>query len=83
MLRPLRCWTGCSQALTAIQKDFGAKIAENLYNGGKEFTFNTFELRGAAGYLQKGLTIKEISETIHVPEESIELMAQYYERKMK
>ena len=28
-------------------------------------------------------SIKEISETIHVPEDSIELMAQYYERKMK
>ena len=52
------------QELTAIQKGFGAKIAENLYNGGKEFTFNTFELRGASGYLQKGLTIKEISEKV-------------------
>lgn len=30
--------------LTAIQKEFGAEIAEQLYNGGKEFTFNPFEL---------------------------------------
>ena len=34
-------------------------------------------------YCIDGKSIKEISETIHVPEESIELMAQYYERKMK
>lgn len=34
-------------------------------------------------YCIDGKSIKEISETIHVPKESIELMAQYYERKMK
>ena len=28
-------------------------------------------------------SIKEISEIVHVPENTIELMAQYYERKMK
>lgn len=28
-------------------------------------------------------TIKEISETIHVPQNAVELIAQYYEKKMK
>ena len=28
-------------------------------------------------------SIKEISETIHVPQNAVELMAQYYENKMK
>ena len=34
-------------------------------------------------YCIDGKSVKEISETIRVPEDSIELMAQYYERKMK
>ena len=48
--------------LTAIQKEFGAEIAEQFYNGGKEFTFNPFELQGAASFLKQGLTIKETGE---------------------
>ena len=50
------------QELLSIQKDFGLEITEQLYNGGKEFTFNPFELRGAAGFLKQGLTIKETGE---------------------
>ena len=50
------------QELIAIQKDFGAEITEQLYNGGKEFTFNPFELRGAAEFLKQGLSIKETGE---------------------
>ena len=50
------------QELKEIQKDFGAEITGRLYNGGKEFTFNPFELRGAAGFLKQGLSIKETSE---------------------
>lgn len=34
-------------------------------------------------YCIEGKSIKEIAETIHVPENSIELMAQYYDRKKK
>jgi len=46
--------------LVSIQKEFGQEIAERLYNGGKEFTFNPFELRGAAGFLQKGSPMAEV-----------------------
>lgn len=34
-------------------------------------------------YCVEEKSIKEISEIVHVPEDSIEAMAQYYERKMK
>lgn len=50
--------------LLSIQKDFGPEITEQLYNGGKDFTLNPFELRGAAGFLKQGLTIAETSETV-------------------
>ncbi len=50
------------QELAAIQKEFGLEITEQLYNGGKEFTFNPFELRSAAEFLKQGLTIKEAGE---------------------
>ena len=48
----------CQELLT-IRKDFGQEIAEQLYNAGKEFTFNPFELRGAADLLKRGLTVQE------------------------
>ena len=47
------------QELLAIRKDFGLEIAEQLYNAGKEFTFNPFELRRAADLLKRGLTVQE------------------------
>jgi len=46
--------------LVSIQKEFGQEIVERLYNGGKEFTFNPFELRGAAEFLHRGLTMAEV-----------------------
>jgi len=46
--------------LAAIRKEFGQEIAERLYNEGKEFTLNPFELRGAAKFLQKGLSMAEV-----------------------
>jgi len=46
--------------LVSIQKEFGQEIVECLYNEGKEFTLNPFELRGAAGFLQKGLPMAEV-----------------------
>ena len=52
------------QELMALRKDFGPEITEQLYNGGKEFTWNPFELRGAAGFLKQGFTIAETSEKV-------------------
>lgn len=48
------------EELGVIQKEFGQEIADTLYNGGKEFTFNPFELRGAAELLKEGLSLKEV-----------------------
>ncbi len=53
------CRVVCKE-LASIQKKFGPEIAERLYNEGKEFTFNPFELRGAAELLQKGLPMSEV-----------------------
>jgi len=46
--------------LVSIQKEFGQEIVERLYNGGKEFTFNPFELHGAAEFLHEGLPMAEV-----------------------
>ena len=48
----------CQELLT-IRKDFGQEITEQLYDAGKEFTFNPFELRGAADLLKRGVTVQE------------------------
>ena len=48
------------EELEFIQKEFGQEIADTLYNGGKEFTFNPFELRGAAEFLKDGLSLNEV-----------------------
>lgn len=34
-------------------------------------------------YCVDGKSVKEIAETFHVPEDTVELMAQYYKRKME
>ena len=48
------------EELGAIQKEFGQEITDTLYNAGKQFTFNPFELRGAAEFLKKGLPLNEV-----------------------
>jgi len=53
------CRVVCKE-LASLQKEFGPEIVERLYNEGKDFTFNPFELRGAAELLQKGLPMSKV-----------------------
>ena len=48
--------------LAAIKKKFGPEIAQRIYNGGTEFTFNPFELQQAAKLLKDGIPMKKIAE---------------------
>ena len=48
--------------LVAIKEKYGPTIVERLYNAGTEFTFNPFEMRQAAKFLNDGKTMKEVIE---------------------
>ena len=48
--------------LVAIKKKYGPTIAERLYNAATEFTFNPFEMRQAAKFLNDGKPTKEVIE---------------------
>ena len=46
--------------LTLIKQHCGEEIATQLFNYGTQFTFNCFELRGAASKLVNGWTLENI-----------------------
>lgn len=46
--------------LTLIKQHCGEEIATQLFNYGTQFTFNYFELRGAASKLVNGWTLENI-----------------------
>ncbi len=48
--------------LTLIKQHYGEKIAAQLFNYGNQFTFNYFELRGAASKLVSGWTLEDIAK---------------------
>ena len=48
--------------LSLIKQHQGEQIARELFDYGEEFTFNSFELRGAAAKLTEGWSLEEISE---------------------
>ena len=48
--------------LSLIKEHQGEEIAAKLFNFGEQFTFNYFELRGAASKLAEGWTLEKIRE---------------------
>ena len=48
--------------LTLIKQHCGEEIATQLFNYGTQFTFNYFELRGAASKLVNGWTLEDIEK---------------------
>ena len=48
--------------LTLIKQHCGEEIATQLFNYGDQFTFNYFELRGAASRLVSGWTLEDIAK---------------------
>lgn len=48
--------------LTLIKQHCGEEIATQLFNYGAQFTFNYFELRGAASKLVNGWTLENIAK---------------------
>lgn len=48
--------------LTLIKQHCGEEIATQLFNYGTQFTFNYFELRGAASKLVNGWTLENIAK---------------------
>ena len=48
--------------LMLIKQHHGEDIATNLFNYGEVFTFNYFELRGAANKLKAGWPLEKISQ---------------------
>lgn len=64
--------------LTLVKRDHGAEIAKALFDCGEHFTFNFFELRGAARLLANGWSLEQVEAyTVEngcdaAPEEAIE-----------
>ena len=48
--------------LSLIKQHQGEEVATQLFNYGEQFTFNYFELRGAAAKLLNGWSLEEISQ---------------------
>ena len=48
--------------LTLIKQHCGEQVATRLFNYGDQFTFNYFELRGAASRLVSGWTLEDIAK---------------------
>ena len=46
--------------LTLVKRDHGAEIAKALFDCGEHFTFNFFELRGAARLLANGWSLEQV-----------------------
>ena len=64
--------------LALVKRDHGAEIAKALFDCGEHFTFNFFELRGAARLLTNGWSLEQVEAyTVEngcdaAPEEAIE-----------
>lgn len=64
--------------LALVKRDHGAEIAKALFDYGEHFTFNFFELRGAARLLAQGWPLEQVEAyTVRngcdaAPEEAIE-----------
>ena len=64
--------------LALVKRDHGAEIAKALFDCGEHFTFNFFELRGAAHLLTNGWSLEQVEAyTVEngcdaAPEEAIE-----------
>ena len=64
--------------LALVKRDHGAEIAKALFDCGEHFTFNFFELRGAARLLANGWSLEQVEAyTVEngcdaAPEEAIE-----------
>ena len=64
--------------LALVKRDHGAEIAKALFDYGEHFTFNFFELRGAARLLAQGWSLEKIEAyTVEngcdaAPEEALE-----------
>lgn len=48
--------------LSLVQQHYGEEIATQLFNYGTQFTFNYFELRGAASKLANGWSLEKIAK---------------------
>lgn len=46
--------------LALVKRDHGAETAKTLFDDGERFTFNFFELRGAARLMAEGWTMEQI-----------------------
>ena len=46
--------------LALVKRDYGAEIAGKLFDYGEHFTFNFFELRGAARLLANGWSLEQV-----------------------
>lgn len=64
--------------LALVKRDHGAEIAKALFDCGEHFTFNFFELRGAAHLLANGWSLEQVEAyTVNngcdaAPEEAVE-----------
>lgn len=64
--------------LALVKRDHGAEIAKALFDCGEHFTFNFFELRGAAHLLTNGWSLEQVEAYTGengcdaAPEEAIE-----------
>lgn len=64
--------------LALVKRDHGAEIAKALFGCGEHFTFNFFELRGAARFLANGWSLEQVEAyTVEngcdaTPEEAVE-----------
>ncbi len=47
-----------------VVRDYGVDVATALFNYGEHFTFNPFELRGAARLLNEGWALEQIEEKV-------------------
>lgn len=48
--------------LALVKRDYGVDIAAELFNYGAQYTFNPYELRGAAGLMAEGWAIDQIAD---------------------
>lgn len=48
------------EELSVVNETHGCEITKQIFDYGRKFTFDPFEIRGAADYLSAGKTLEEI-----------------------
>lgn len=78
--------------ISLVLRDYGVEIATKLFNHGENFTFNPFELRGAARLLNEGWDLKLIQKktlvdgcdaTLQEDDESRRMLKAFQEQQLQ